>query len=310
MSHARTSIDQWRVLASVVDAGGFAQAAAQLHRSQSSVSYALAQLQQALGVKLLEVQGRKAELTPDGIELLRRSRSVVSQFDRLEALARSLESGWESELALVVDAAFPQPQLLGILRELDKACPNTTLALTDAVLSGAEEAITAGAADVVVTTRVPTGFLGDWLLDVSMVAAAAPSHPLHGLHRTLTHDDLAQHTQMVVRDSGRVQPRSEGWLGAQRRWTVAAVEASHAAVRAGLAYAWLPAHLIAQDVRDGKLKPLPLAVGAERRMPLYVVLVKGETAGPAARMALELFQRHRPLVEGDRMTARGETAED
>lgn len=294
MTQPRTSIDQWRVLAAVVDEGSFVQAASRLHRSQSAVSYALAQLQEALGVRLLEIRGRRAELTPAGTELLRRSRSIVDQFARLEALARSIDAGWESELSLVVDATYPQASLLGILAELRTACPETQVALADAVLSGAEDAITKGSGDVVVTTRVPQGFLGEWLMDVTMVATAAPAHPLHALQRPLTPDDLALHTQVVVRDSGTAR-RDEGWLGAQRRWTVAALEASHAAVRAGLAYAWLPAHLIAADVAAGALRPLPLAVGGERRMPLYVVLVRGETAGPAARTALELFQRHRPV---------------
>ncbi|HMA11649.1 MAG TPA: LysR substrate-binding domain-containing protein, partial [Steroidobacteraceae bacterium] len=209
-------------------------------------------------------------------------------------LARAIDRGWESELRLVIDASFPQAQLLGVLAELRASCPHTTLSLADAVLSGAEEAITAGQADVVVTTRVPPGFLGDWLLEVEMIAVAAPSHPLHALGRAVTLDDLAQHTQVVVRDSGRLNPRDEGWLGAQLRWTVASLEASHAAVRAGLAYAWLPAHLIAGDLAAGRLRALSLAVGGSRRMSLYVVLVKGETAGPAARKAVELLQRHLP----------------
>jgi DNA-binding transcriptional LysR family regulator len=294
MIHLRTSVDQWRVLAAVVDEGGFAQAAARLHRSQSAVSYSLAQLQEALGVRLLEIKGRRAELTPMGSQLLRRSRSIVDQFARLEALARAIDAGWESELRLVVDAAFPQSRLLGILGLLRAGCPHTTVSLSDAVLSGAEDAITEGTADVVVTTRVPGGFLGDWLMDVTMVAVAAPSHPLHQLQRPLTLDDLALHPQMVVRDSGRLRPRDEGWLGAQQRWTVASLEGSHSAVVAGLSYAWLPSHLVEADLAAGRLKPLPLVVGAMRRMPLYVVLVKGETAGPAARQALELFQRQLP----------------
>jgi DNA-binding transcriptional LysR family regulator len=297
----RSTVDQWQVLAAVVDAGGFAQAAARLHRSQSAVSYALAQLQQSLGVELLAIQGRKAELTPVGRELLRRSRSVVDQFTRLEALARSIEAGWESQLRLVVDAAFPQTTLLGILGELRAGCPDTTISVADAVLSGAEEAITRGEADVVVTTRVPAGFLGDWLMDVSMVAVAAPAHPLHAQQRALTLDDLALHTQVVVRDSGRTAPRDEGWLGAQHRWTVASLEASRATVRAGLAYAWLPTHLIGEDLASDHLRRLPLAVGGVRRMSLYVVLVRGETAGPAARKALELFQRHLPVEGGNRL---------
>jgi DNA-binding transcriptional LysR family regulator len=294
MLQLRTSIDQWRVLAAVVDAGGFAQAATRLHRSQSAVSYSMAQLQQALGVPLLQIRGRKAELTPAGGQLLRRSRSIVDQFERLEALSRAIDAGWETELRLVVDSAFPQNRLLGILGLLRASCPHTTVSLADAVLSGAEDAITEGSADVVITTRVPGGFLGDWLMDVAMVAVAAPSHPLQQLQRQLTLDDLALHPQMVVRDSGRLRPRDEGWLGAQQRWTVASLEASHAAVVSGLSYAWLPAHLIEADLAAGRLKPLPLAVGGVRKMQLYVVLVKGETAGPAAHQALELFQRQLP----------------
>jgi DNA-binding transcriptional LysR family regulator len=289
MNQLRSSVDQWQVLATVVDAGGFAQAATRLHRSQSAVSYAIAHLQESLGVRLLEMQGRRAVLTPTGRELLRRSRAIVDQFERLEAAARAIDSGWESELKLVIDASFPQGRLLAVLAQLRDSCPHTTISLADAVLSGAEQAISDGAADLVVTTRVPNGFLGDWLMDVSMVAVAAPSHPLHQLQRALQLDDLALHTQAVVRDSGR-QPRDEGWLGATHRWTVAGIEASRASVLAGLTYAWLPSHLVEADIAAGRLTPLPLAVGGVRRMPLYVVLVKGETAGPAARKALELLR--------------------
>ena len=60
MTQLRSSVDQWQVLAAVVDEGGFAQAVARLHRSQSAISYALAQLQESLGVRLLEMQGRRA----------------------------------------------------------------------------------------------------------------------------------------------------------------------------------------------------------------------------------------------------------
>ena len=40
--------------------GGFAQAAEALHRSQSSVSYTVARMQDQLGVPLLRIDGRKA----------------------------------------------------------------------------------------------------------------------------------------------------------------------------------------------------------------------------------------------------------
>jgi DNA-binding transcriptional LysR family regulator len=292
MPTPRTSPEQWVVLAAVVDRGGFAQAAAALHRSQSAVSYTIAQLQKALGVPLLEIKGRKAELTTHGAMLLKRARSVIDQWSRLEEFAHGLERGWESELRIVVEAAYPQARLLAVLAELKRACGNTTVSLSDAILSGSEEAITSGTADVVITSRVPAGFLGDWVLDVELVAVAAPDHPLFALDTLLTSDDLAQHTQIVIRDSGRERPRDEGWLGAQHRWTVSSPDASTAAVAAGLAYAWLPRHTVQAQIERGALRELPLAAGAVRKMPLSVVLVKPDVAGPAARAAHELFMRH------------------
>src|SRR3954466_14154675 len=100
---AKTSLEQWAVLAKVVDEGGFAQAAAALNRSQSAVSYTVARLQEALEVPLLAIEGRKAVLTAHGQVLLKRSRSLVTDLGNLEKLARTLRQGWEPELQLVVD---------------------------------------------------------------------------------------------------------------------------------------------------------------------------------------------------------------
>lgn len=296
MALARTSLEQWAVLAAVVDEGGYAQAAAALHRSQSAVSYAVSRLQEELDVPLLAIEGRKAVLTPHGVTLLQRARGLLRDMNTLEQLARSLKRGWEPELSLVVDAAFPRDRLLKIVAELQQLCPNTQMQLSDAVLSGAEEAIVDGVADVVVTSHLPPGRFGAFLMDVTFVAVARPEHPLFALGRELTFGDLTHHVQVVLRDSGSKQPRDEGWLGAERRCTVGSMEASLATVKAGLAYAWLPDHLVADSLADGTLKLLPLSSGSERRVPLHLVLVQGEVAGPAARAAVECFERHVPLA--------------
>ena len=60
MKAPRVTLDQWRTLQAVVDHGGFAQAAEALHRSQSSVSYTVARMQDQLGVPLLRIDGRRA----------------------------------------------------------------------------------------------------------------------------------------------------------------------------------------------------------------------------------------------------------
>ena len=291
---ARTSLEQWAVLAAVVDEDGFGQAARALHKSQSAVSYAIARLQESLGIDLLEVDGRKAVLTAHGKTLLKRARPLLRDLETLERLAQSLKQGWEPELKLVVDVAFPRQCLLDIVAELQQRCPNTEVQMSDAVLSGAEEAITENRADVVVTSHLPPDYLGELLLTVSFVAVAYPRHPLFALDRALTSNDLVRYVQVVVRDSGIRNPRDEGWLGAERRCTVSSMEASLATVLAGLGYAWLPEHLTSEPIRQGLLRALPLQTGASRPVALHLVLVRPETAGPAARLAVDIFKRHRP----------------
>ncbi len=199
--------------------------------------------------------GRRAVLTAHGTTLLQRARLLLRAATALETQARSLRRGWEAELRLVVDAAFPRQRLLAIVAELQQSCPQTQMQLSDAVLSGAEEAILDGTGDVVITTRVPEGHLGEWLLDVTFVAVAAPAHPLLASDGEVAQAQLAAHTQAVVRDSGRRHPQDEGWLGAERRCTVGSVEASLALVRAGLAYAWLPEDLVREPIARAELRP-------------------------------------------------------
>jgi DNA-binding transcriptional LysR family regulator len=296
MELPKTSPEQWAAVAAVVDHAGYAGAAEALDRSQSAVSYQVARLQEALGCRVLEVRGRRAVLTAHGEVLLQRARSLLGEWRALEVFAGSLAAGFEPNLRLVADAAFPRGPLLAALADLREHCPQTRVDLAEVVLSGAEEAIVdgaaAGTADLVITTRVPPGFLGDWLHEVEFVACAARGHPLHALGRTVARHDLEREKQVVLRDSGRRAPRDEGFLGAQYRWTVGSLEASLAIVEAGLAYAWLPRHLVAAALRDGRLLELRLEAGSVRRVPLYLVVVRPAEAGPATRAAAELLHAH------------------
>jgi DNA-binding transcriptional LysR family regulator len=59
MIDPRISLEQWRSLLAVVDAGGYAQAAEMLHKSQSAVTYAVQKIEVLLGVKIFQVIGRR-----------------------------------------------------------------------------------------------------------------------------------------------------------------------------------------------------------------------------------------------------------
>jgi DNA-binding transcriptional LysR family regulator len=292
MLFPRTTLEQWRILQAIVEYGGFAQAAAALHRSQSAVSYAVARLQERLGVVLLVPEGRRMALTPAGAALLRDARPLLDAAFRLDRRARALQQGWEAEVRLAVDGLCPTAPLLAALAAFAARCPATRLQLHEEVLSGAEEALVRGEVDLALVTRTPPGFLGDALVEAEFVAVAAPGHPLHQGGHVLAAADLEHHTQVVVRDSGARQPRDEGWLGSARRWTVGNPETAVALVGAGLAFGWLPRHRIQDRLDGGKLLPLPLASGARYRRALYLIVADEAGAGPAARTLADGLRAH------------------
>lgn len=283
MQFPKTSLEQWRVLQAIVEHGGFAQAATALNRSQSAVSYAVARLQEQLGVALLVPEGRRMKLTEAGEALLRDARPLLDAAFELERRARSLREGWEPEVRLAVDGLYPTALLLDALAEFAARCPATRVQLHEEILSGAEEALLRGEVDLAVVNRVPPGFLGDQIAEAEFIAVAAPSHPLHRQNTPLHADDLAAFTQVVVRDSGARQPRDAGWLGTGRRWTVSNPETAIAMVRVGLTFAWLPHHRIREFLATGTLVPLPLASGASYRSALHLVVADEAGAGPATR---------------------------
>src|SRR5688572_28815874 len=96
----RISLDQWRALVAVVESGGYAAAATQLHKTQSSVSYLVQKIEQLLDVRLFTLEGRRAKLTPHGEVLYRRARALVDEAEAIERAAQTLAAGWEPELRI------------------------------------------------------------------------------------------------------------------------------------------------------------------------------------------------------------------
>ena len=65
------SLSALRVFEAAARNGGFRAASIELHLSPSAVSHAIRQLEDNLGVRLFEREGRRVVLTPDGAALLR-----------------------------------------------------------------------------------------------------------------------------------------------------------------------------------------------------------------------------------------------
>jgi DNA-binding transcriptional LysR family regulator len=274
----------------VVEAGGYAQAAEALHKSQSSVTYAVQKLESLLGVKAFEIQGRKAILTPTGQLLYRRARALIDDAVQLERAAKKLSAGWEAEIRLAVEILFPSWLLFRCFDRFGAESPNTRIELFETVLGGNAEALQQKQVDLAITPHIPPGFNGESLMRLRFIPAAHPNHPLHKLGRELGLQDLRAHRHLVVRDSGSKRTPETTTVDVEQRWTVSNMSTSILAAREGYGFAWYPEEKIREELAAGTLKPLSLRDGAERWLEIYLIFADRGAAGPGTLRLAEIIR--------------------
>ncbi|MGH8676412.1 MAG: LysR family transcriptional regulator [Burkholderiales bacterium] len=283
------SLEQWRALVAVVDAGSYAKAAEALHKSQSSLTYSVQKLESLLGVKAFEIRGRKANLTPTGRLLYRRARNLLEEATGIERAARKLSAGWEPEIGIAVEIVFPVWLLLDCLDKFGLESPHTHIEVIESVLGGTSEALLQGQADLAITARIPEGFAGDPLMRLRFVLVAHPEHPLHRLGRPVTMRDLRAYRHLVVRESG-TRRATRPSIEAAQRWTVSNMATSIGAACRGYGYAWFAEDKIRPELAAGTLMPLPLAEGGERSTELYLVFADRDAAGPGTLRLAQIIR--------------------
>lgn len=292
MSRAKSTLEQWRILQAVVDYGGYAQAAQKLNKSQSSLNHAVAKLQHQLGIELLEVKGRKAYLTPQGEVLLRRSRHVTQAVNELEQLANNLEQGWEPTLTIAREIVYPMPTLVKALSEFLPDSRGTRIIMLDSVITGTQELIQQQKVDIAICASVtPKGFLSEPLCEQELYLVCHPSHPLAALESIEDDKLLAQHLQIVIKDTGVQSNVDIGWLKAEQRWTVANFHEAKVILLQGIGFCWLPAELVEAELNSGELVRLHLQGSDKRRIMLNLVIPNRDRQGPASQLLERLIMK-------------------
>lgn len=297
MYRAKTTIEQWRILQAVVDFGGYAHAAQKLNKSQSSLNHAVAKLQDQLGVRLLAVTGRKAFLTQAGEVMLRRSRHLTQNVQDLEELANNINQDWEPEITLAVDLAYPRQLLYPPLQAFFPDCRGSRLKIIDTVLTGTEEAVLQGWADLVIAGVVPKGHLGEPLAETLFYPVCHPQHELASLVSPIDPNELQQHLQLVIKDTSPTPNEKQGWLKSEQRWTVSNFATAIDLLKHKIGFCWLPEYTVAPLIADNTLARLSIAGSSFRPFIFYLVKPKPDSCGPGSALLYEQFIAHRQLNE-------------
>lgn len=293
------SLDQLRVFVAVIDAGGFAHAARQLHRTQSVISYTIANLEEQLNVVLLDRSKRKPTLTDAGKALLADARTVALKVDAMRARAKALAGGLEAEVSVVVDVMFPTCVLVRILEDFQAQFPTVALRLRIEAMGAVAQLVMDGSCHL---------GLGGWMTAsadsferlavgyVRLIPVAAPGHALAQIAGQIAPSIAREHIQLVLTDrSALTEGQDFGVLGL-RNWRLGDLGSKHALLRAGLGWGNMPESMVREDLADGRLVPLPLSVDRGEEYPIYLIQRADTPPGQAGKWLTERFAEHLPLL--------------
>ena len=281
------TLDQLQVFVAVVDKGSFSAASRALNRTQSVVSYAIANLEEQLGMALFHRAGtRRPQLTDAGQSFIEDARRLMADLDLMRARVKALGEGLEGELNVAISVLVPSDAVVSALRAFRTHYPTVSLN----VLTGTLGAVV----DAIVNERSMVGFGGameikndlvtaEQIGHSSMIPVAAPDHPLGQLRKELTLADVRNETQLVVYDaSGQSQGRDFN-VFSLKTWRVSDMATKHLFIREGLGWGGLPVPLVRDEVKNGRLVHLKLPAYAQGQYPIYSIYKVTNPPGPAAR---------------------------
>ena len=285
------SLDALRILDASARRGSFAGAAEELDRAPSAISYGIQKLEEETGALLFDRSGRRAQLTAAGELVLEQGRALLEGADNLVARARALETGWEPEITLALDAIHSPERLWPLVRAFDEQAPHTSLRIVTEVLQGTLEALQEGRAQLGVTVlngKLPAGLRGQPVGQVRFLYVAHPEHPA-AREPALDADALARFRAIAVADTARHQPaRSVRLMHLQPVLTVSNFATKISALENGLGIGTLPEGQARPLLEAGRLVQLKVRE-PEQPVPVHMIW-RMDASGKALRWLI----RHLP----------------
>jgi len=258
------TLEQLSTFLAVAQNQSMSEAARSLYLTQGAVSQQVANLEAALGLRLLERSGRRARLTEAGRSVATACEAAIRAVDGVSEQSRRLTTLEEGSLhigASPTSAAHYLPHLLSTFTRLHplvriRVVTENNPALAAKVVSGALDCAMVEA-EIDNPELVSQRYAGDEVLLV-----VAPEHPL----ARLGHFEVAElaHHRYLGREPGAAMEAIAIEVFADHydrlpRMELGHLDAVRGAVLAGLGYAVLPRVSIEHELADGRLIELPIA---------------------------------------------------
>ncbi|MBR9884321.1 MAG: LysR family transcriptional regulator [Oceanospirillales bacterium] len=281
-------IDHVRAFMAVVESGSFRAAAAQLHKTQPTISSSIRVLEDSYDVKLFDRESYRPILTQEGKALYKQARQLMGAVDEFQKLGSLLAKGTNPKLSLSLSAMCTRPPHLDRIREFCDETPDVELNISTEHHSGILERLILGEADLAIGPNLGLNDNFEYadIGELLMVTVAVPEY-FHGMsQRTISQKEARERPHILVADSGTHSPFDPlNVLPGERRWLVKDYHVKKELLMAGLGWARMPQYIVDEDLHAGRLARLSIeGFNSTSLLSMYLIKLKDRTLSQTAKV--------------------------
>jgi len=295
MSTRRWTLRQLDIFSAIAHTGSLTRAARETHLTQPAVSMQLRQLEESVGIPLVEPEGRGIRLTDSGREFASQVEEVLERVQHLEELAAKWRGGrgGRIRLGVVSTAKYFVPRLLA---QFLRGHPGVDFRMTIHNREQIVAELRANTVDFVIMGRPPEGIdcVATPFAPNLLGVVCAPEHRF-SRRRKLKLTQLAGESFIVREHGSGTRAAMERFFAANHMtiptsMEMASNESIKQAVIAGLGLGFLSLHTVRHELAWGRLALLDVE-GLPVRRQWFAVRRAGRRLVPAAAEFLAFLER-------------------
>lgn len=288
-------VEQLRYFHTVAETGSFTRASQELLLTQPAVSNQIKNLEEDLGQKLFERQGRRIQLTRAGEILHTHTRKIFQQLREAETILEDLKSLETGSLSLGTVDVISIYVLPKIFRDFHEKYPRIEISIEVDNSTSISRGVLEGELDLgFVTLSVEDkNLVSIPIYQDRMLVIAPAGHPLAS-KKVVSLADLEQTTIIVYKKGSVTRKIIEGIFEKEGRTLMPDMEidrpeAMKKLVEAGLGVSILPEMSVIKELEEGTLISLPTGeIRFERHLGL--IYRKGQFFSPSTIAFLDILK--------------------
>ncbi|TQV84862.1 LysR family transcriptional regulator [Aliikangiella coralliicola] len=286
------TLDQLKSLQAIVEGGSLRVAAQNLNRTQPTISVAIKNLEDELGLKIFDRDQYRNKLTPQGKALYEKAKLVLGQAQSFKNLANQLATGEELEVGIAFTSAIPVSPIISTIRQCKVEFPGTRLEVYSENGMGPLDLLEDGRASILIIPWIENfeKLESMHFMNLRFKSVIAADSPLLQEYDVVPKAVMKKHPQVII--SGRKSSnKTYGVLEGGDQWRVNDFQTKKEIIMQGMGWGSLPEHLIKDELEQRLLAPLKVEGNVESPgVELRIVRLESEPVGPVAQRLWQLFR--------------------